>query len=74
MTATNYSRKIDASGRLVIPVKLREELNLQDGEVLPFWIHEQDGKRFLCIECPTEESEVERALRVLREHGINPGV
>ena len=74
MTETKYARKIDSTGRLVIPVKLREELSLVSDEILTFWTHEQDGKRFLCIECPSEETEVERALRVLREHGINPGV
>lgn len=74
MTETKYARKIDATGRLVIPVKLREECNIHDGDVLEFWIHEYDGKRFLCIECPTEESEIERALRILREHGITAGV
>ena len=74
MTETKYARKIDSTGRLVIPVKLREELGLVSDAILTFWTHEQDGKRFLCIECPSEETEVERALRVLREHGINPGV
>jgi bifunctional DNA-binding transcriptional regulator/antitoxin component of YhaV-PrlF toxin-antitoxin module len=72
MTETKFSRKIDGTGRFVIPSKLREEFNLTDGSILQFWTHEQDGRKFICIECPTEETEVERAMRVLREHGIIP--
>lgn len=73
MKETKYARKIDSTGRLVLPVKLREELGIQDGDLLQFWTHEQDGRKFLCLEVPSDETEVERAMRVLREHGLLPG-
>lgn len=72
MTETKYARKIDGTGRLVLPSKLREEMNISDGDLLTFWTHEQDGRKFICLECPSEESEVARAMRILKEHGIIP--
>ena len=70
MTETKYARKIDSTGRLVLPSKLREEMNINNGELLTFWTHEQDGRRFICLECPSNETEIERAMRILRENGL----
>ncbi len=70
MRETEYSRRLDASGRLVIPVKLREELCMETGDDYTFFIHENKGRTFLCVECYNKENEIERAKRILREAGI----
>ncbi len=70
MRETEYSRRLDASGRLVVPVKLREELHMETGDDYTFFIHEQNGKTYLCVECFRKEDEIERAKRILREAGL----
>lgn len=70
MKETEYSRRLDSSGRLVIPSKLREELRMEVGDDYVFYIHELKGKTYLCIECYRKEDEIERAKRILAEAGI----
>lgn len=70
MVQTEYQRRMDASGRLVIPAKLRDELCIQVGDTFDFFVHELDGKKYLCIECYRLENEIDRAKRVLREAGL----
>lgn len=70
MKETEYSRRLDSSGRLVIPSKLREELKMEVGDDYVFYIHELKGKTYLCIECYRKEDEIERAKRILAEAGI----
>jgi AbrB family looped-hinge helix DNA binding protein len=70
MRQTEHCRKIDANGRIIIPSQLRDELNIKAGDIHNFFIHEFEGKTYLCIECYNLESEVERAKRILREAGI----
>jgi len=54
MTKTNYARKVDAMGRITIPIRLREETGIEIGEIYPYSILEHEGKKYLCIECPDE--------------------
>jgi bifunctional DNA-binding transcriptional regulator/antitoxin component of YhaV-PrlF toxin-antitoxin module len=70
MIKTQYSRKLDPTGRLVIPSKLREKLNLKIGDSYDFFLCEVKGRQFLCIECPRPEAEIEKALKVLRDNGF----
>ena len=70
MKQTEYARRLDSNGRLVIPSALRDELNIQSGDTFDFFIHEQNGKTYLCIECYRVEDEIEKAKRVLREAGF----
>ena len=70
MENTGYYRRLDGSGRLVLPAKLRESLNMQPGDEYTFYTHEVDGKTYLCVECIGLENEIERAKRILREAGI----
>ena len=68
MQITEFSRKMDTTGRLVIPIRLRETLGLEIGHEYSFFIHEENGKRYLCIECP-ENTALEKAKQFLEEHG-----
>lgn len=70
MRETEYSRRLDSSGRLVIPVKLREELRMETGDEYSFFIHEDGGRTYLCVECFRKEDEIERAKRILAQAGI----
>ena len=64
MQATKYARKLDSVGRLVIPSRLREP-----NETFTFYTHEAEGKIYLCIECPTAASELEKAMELLEKNG-----
>ena len=70
MKQTGHTRKIDSNGRIIIPSQLRDELNIKGGDIHEFFIHELDGRTYLCIECYGLEDEIEKAKRVLREAGI----
>lgn len=72
MKTTDYFRRVDSSGRLVIPAKIREELFIEVGDNYEFFIHEQEGKKYLCIECYKAEDEIERAKKILRDAGLLP--
>lgn len=70
MRETEFSRRIDSSGRLVIPSKLREQLRIEPGDEYQFFLHEENGRTYLCVECFRIEDEIEKAKRVLREAGL----
>ena len=70
MKQTEYARRLDSNGRLVIPSALRDELNIQAGDTFDFFVHEQNGKTYLCIECYRVEDEIEKAKRILKEAGF----
>lgn len=70
MVETGFGRKVDSSGRLVIPVKLREQLHIREGQVYQFFTHEEGGKVYLCVECPEVKDEITNALDVLRRNGF----
>ena len=68
MQKTGYVRKMDYTGRIVIPAKLREELGLNVGDIYDIYIHEYDGDRYLCIRCVEKITE---ARRLLEAAGMN---
>ena len=70
MKKTQYARRLDTMGRLVIPSRLREEFGLAVGDTLEFFWHEENGKTYLCIECPEQETELQKALKVLEKNGL----
>jgi len=70
MKQTEYARRVDSSGRIIIPSQLRDQLDIRPGDILDFHIHEENGKTFLCVECARVEDEIERAKRILREAGV----
>ena len=69
MQATTFSRKLDTMGRIMIPVRLREQLGLKAGQEYQFFLYEEDGHRFICIECPGNDAKIEEAFVTLRQAG-----
>lgn len=68
---TQYARRLDSVGRLMIPSALRNDLRLNAGDMMTFYIYDKDPEHtYLCIPCPKRETEVERAKRILREAGV----
>lgn len=49
---TEYSRKVDAMGRITIPVRLREQAGIKIGEMYNYSILKIDNDEYLCIKCP----------------------
>lgn len=71
MEKTKYARKIDSMGRITIPIRLREELGLEIGEIYDYYTTMVDGKKFLCIECPgPSQIEIEKAKEILKSAGL----
>ena len=70
MRETEFARRIDSTGRIMIPSQLRTELDIRPGDTHNFFVHEIDGRTYLCIECFNKENEIEKAKRILRENGI----
>lgn len=78
MTSTTYSRKLDSQGRIMIPIRLREEFGLASGVEYQFFIHEDENARYICIECPITKSNdltIEKAKELLESQGykLSPG-
>ena len=71
MVHTEYARKIDSNGRVIIPSQLRDQLDIRPGDSMEFFIHEENGKTYLCIECYRVEDEIEKAKRVLEAAGFS---
>lgn len=74
MESTGLTRKLDSTGRLVIPTKLREKMGLITGQEYSFYTLEDDeGRKFICIECPgIDEKTLEEARRIVEKYGPKP--
>lgn len=71
MTETGYNRKLDACGRIMIPSKLRERLGLVPGQEYFFFIHEENGHQYICIDAGTNtQITIEQAKQILQQNGI----
>lgn len=72
MQETTYSRKLDTSGRLTIPTRLREEVGLVIGAEYHFFLHEEGGRKYICIDCgPTITPEMlDKAMKIVQESGM----
>jgi bifunctional DNA-binding transcriptional regulator/antitoxin component of YhaV-PrlF toxin-antitoxin module len=53
---------------LLIPVKLRENLRILPGEEYQFYVHEENGKKYLCIEIGN--STLQNAIEVVERNGM----
>lgn len=69
MYKTRFARKLDSTGRLVIPTKLREQMGLVVGEEYIFYITEdEEGSKYICIKCPAiDEKTVEEARKIIEQ-------
>lgn len=71
MQATNYSRKLEKTGRLMIPIRLREEMGMKTGKEYYFFTHEVNGQKYICIDCGSvSKTTLEEALQIVKENGI----
>ena len=43
---------------------------METGDEYSFYIHEHEGRTYLCVECFRKEDEIERAKRILAQAGI----
>ena len=68
MAESTFSRKLDGSGRIMIPVKLREQLGLVSGREYYFSVMEKDGRRYLCIDCGSDE--LTEAMQLVQSKGM----
>lgn len=56
----------------MLPIRLREQMGLVIGQEYDFYIHEQDGCKYICIKCPVDmEKELAEARKFLEEHGFS---
>lgn len=72
MAESTFSRKLDSSGRIMIPVKLREQVGLVVGEEYSFSVLEKDNRRFICIDCGpiTNGPSLEEAINIVQTSGL----
>ena len=71
MQSTSYSRKLDSTGRIVIPKRLLEQMGMIQGQEYHFFTHEENGRKFVCIECPgIDEQTLAEARRIVEKYGL----
>lgn len=71
MAETTFSRKLDSSGRIMIPVRLRDQMGLIPGREYYFSVMEKDGRRFICIDCGSvENTSLEEAMKIVQANGL----
>ena len=56
--STTYTRKLDSTGRIMIPVRLRDQAGMSTGQDYDFEYMEKDGYKY-----------IEEAMQLLRKHG-----
>ncbi len=62
---------MDVSGRIMIPSRLRDRMGLIPGKEYYFFIHEENGHRYICIDVGVvQEMNLEQAKQFLQKNGI----
>lgn len=56
---TNISRKVDSMGRITLPFKLRDKLNILPGDNLKIVLAKDKDIIYLCLECPLDRDKRE---------------
>lgn len=56
---TNITRKVDSVGRVTLPFKLRDKLNILPGDNLKFVLAKDKDIIYLCLECPLDRGKRE---------------
>lgn len=71
MQETTFSRKLDSSGRIMIPVRLREQMGLVSGQEYYFTTMVKDGRKYICIDCGSvDNTSLEEAMRIIQANGM----
>lgn len=73
MQETEYSRKLDKTGRLMIPIRLREEMHMVVGREYYFSTHEHEGRKYICVDCgPVDAPQItlEDAIQLVQKNGL----
>ena len=69
MAESTYSRKLDAMGRIMIPVRLRDQLGPVTGREYSFEVRQIDGRNYICIDCGLN-TELEEAMKLIQNAGL----
>lgn len=69
MAESTYSRKLDAMGRIMIPVRLRDQLGLITGREYSFEVRQIDGRNYICIDCGLN-TELKEAMKLVQNAGL----
>jgi len=60
---TDYARRVDQAGRVVIPVKLRTEAGIGIGDLIEFHVTvDENGQPWICFPFGKTESAIQKAL------------
>ena len=57
LTKENVSRKIDSLGRVSIPKSLRDRLEIGEGDMVDFFLLENEDRFYVCLNKHIEEDE-----------------
>ena len=59
-------------GRIVLPVKLREQYGFEVGLECPLYLHEdEEGRVFVCIEAPPAAvRNLKEAMEIIKSFGL----
>ena len=67
LTKENVSRKIDSLGRVSVPKSLRDRLEIGEGDMVDFFLLENDDRFYVCLSRHVEEDEgYEKYLQVAK--------
>lgn len=70
MQETTFSRKLDSSGRIMIPIRLREQMGLTSGQEYYFTTMVKDSRKYICIDCGSVDSSLEEAMKIIQANGL----
>lgn len=70
MQETTFSRKLDSSGRIMIPIRLREQMGLTSGQEYYFTTMVKDGRKYICIDCGSVDFSLEEAMKIIQANGL----
>lgn len=59
---TDFSRKIDAVGRIVVPAKLRERLGLEIGNTMDYYLIYDKEDKYLAFKCPKRKFTIDELV------------
>lgn len=72
MEETAFSRKLEKTGRLMIPIKLREQMGMVAGREYYFFTKVENGRKLICIDCGPEipNDALEQAMKIVQASGM----